>query len=1111
MKKSLILWGLRSLILPALVSYGSSVSAAVPNLINFQGMLTDDSSHALNGSYGITFRIYDDSTAGNMEWSEKRIAVQVEDGLFDVTLGEEAPLDLAFDEQYWLEVEVDGEIMPRTRIASVAYAFRSMVADSALVAIAVADTLVNKILISPTLNTKISGSAVLDEDDMLSDSDSSLATQQSIKAYVDNQLVGGDFADTTFSVYDDADNTRVLAFETSGITSGNTRTLTVPDYDGAMATLDGTETLSNKNLVSPTITSSPTAAGATWTDLGTVTTADLDGGTIDGTILGATTPAAGTFGNLQTGSDGADGRLTFFSEQGATDYSVFFQPNAAMTETIGYTLPAFDGLANQVLTTDGSGVLRWTTPSGTGDITAVGDATNAEAFTEDGFGNVLYFEGTTTNNFEIALQGADAAADVTLTLPAVTDVLVGRTTIDILDNKILVSPVLNTSVSGSAVLDEDNMSSNSATQLATQQSIKTYVDNQVVLGDFADSTFTIYDDADNTKVLTFEAAGITTGMTRTLTAPDVDGTILTEVVQDAAPQLGGQLDLNGNPIGDGTNELLKFTETASAVNELTITNAAAGNAPQLSATGDDTDIKFEIDAKGTGDLILQNTATGNVGIGVASPNTKLHIGGVDGVDGIRFPDGSLMTSAGVGSAGSVSNNADATITADADDDASGAISLLTGSNPRLYISNAGDVGMGTSSPVSRLHLAPSTAAALQIDPFASGPGDTGQLRFLELAANGSNYSGFRAPDNLVANVIWTLPDADGSANQVLSTDGSGNLSWSTHVILDLMDNSTDAYKMLEGANNYFDVSTTDLSERITFGNTTTNPTFVFGGTGNVGIGTTSPGNLLHVHTNANNQKVFIQTDAINGDIGLALKNDIQEWLIQTKGSDGDELIFRDELRGATRMVIDISGNVGIGTTAPGSPLEVNGDIHTTDADDRIYFGIGTQNEIGRSKWASQSNLGLTIESRHTNGEIIFETRDIERVRISKDGDVGIGTPTPGNILSVVQSSPTDPIADAWTNYSSERWKENIQPIDNALAKVKALRGVSFAWKADGKHDIGMIAEEVGEVIPEVVVYEDNGKDAQSLDYARLVAVLVEAIKEQQKRIEALEAQLDAEQ
>ena len=88
----------------------------------------------------------------------------------------------------------------------------------------------------------------------------------------------------------------------------------------------------------------------------------------------------------------------------------------------------------------------------------------------------------------------------------------------------------------------------------------------------------------------------------------LDSSVSFDIVSDTTPQLGGQLDVNGNSIGDGTNELLKFVETASAVNEITVTNQATGSNPSISATGDDTNIGLEFSTKGTGAIKFNDLA-----------------------------------------------------------------------------------------------------------------------------------------------------------------------------------------------------------------------------------------------------------------------------------------------------------------------------------------------------------------------------------------------------------------------------------------------------------------------------------------------------------------------
>jgi hypothetical protein len=94
-----------------------------------------------------------------------------------------------------------------------------------------------------------------------------------------------------------------------------------------------------------------------------------------------------------------------------------------------------------------------------------------------------------------------------------------------------------------------------------------------------------------------------------------------------------------------------------------------------------------------------------------------------------------------------------------------------------------------------------------------------------------------------------------------------------------------------------------------------------------------------------------------------------------------------------------------------------------------------------------------------------------------------------------------------TETSTIRVKENVRPLEGALDKVMGLRGVVYDMKdKSASNQIGLIAEEVFEVVPNVVYRDEEGEIA-GVQYARLVAVLIEGMKEQEARIKMLEAKL----
>ena len=287
--------------------------------------------------------------------------------------------------------------------------------------------------------------AINDEDTMSSDSATALATQQSIKAYVDSQVTAQDLdfsGDTGGAQSIDLDSQSLTITGGTGIdTVGSAQTITLA-IDSTVATLTGSQTLTNKTLTTPVISSisntgTITLPTSTDTLVGKATTDTLTNKTIDANGTG------NSISNLEV-ADFAASAIVLESEGiGSNDNDTTLPTSAAVKDYVDTQITAED--------------LDFQADSG-------------GALSIDLDSETLTFTGGT------GIDTSGSGNAVTFAIDSTVATLTGSQT---LTNKTLTSPVLNTSVSGTAVLDEDNMASDSATQLATQQSIKAYVDSQV--------------------------------------------------------------------------------------------------------------------------------------------------------------------------------------------------------------------------------------------------------------------------------------------------------------------------------------------------------------------------------------------------------------------------------------------------------------------------------------------------------------------------------------------------------------------------------------------------------------------------------------------------------
>ena len=174
----------------------------------------------------------------------------------------------------------------------------------------------------------------------------------------------------------------------------------------------------------------------------------------------------------------------------------------------------------------------------------------------------------------------------------------------------------------------------------------------------------------------------------------------------------------------------------------------------------------------------------------------------------------------------------------------------------------------------------------------------------------------------------------------------------------------------------------------------------------------------------------------------------------------------------------------------------------------VWSGHQYTNDSGQlwSIFGNNADFGLYDD---TNNEWILLYNINGSVELYYNGAKKVET-TSGGIAVAGAITAT---GDITAYYSSDRrLKENIKPIENATEKIKKIGGYEFDWKPNDNpemihegHDIGVIAQEVEAVLPEIVQDRDNGYKA--VEYQKLVALLIESNKELAARVEELEKKL----
>ncbi len=425
------------------------------------------------------------------------------------------------------------------------------------------------------------------------------------------------------------------------------------------------------------------------------------------------------------------------------------------------------------------------------------------------------------------------------------------------------------------------------------------------------------------------------------------------------------------------------------------------------------------------------TGGGNVGIGTTSPLQKLDVDGNIQILDTNASDGDIFGYLNFHSTNGGSSGNHARIAARRDSAAAGQMLFYTktggAASEKMRITSAGNVGIGTDSPSEKLHVLGNIKSNhVYAETYRSSRTD-GDV-YIQAASSSDFVSiGTEGGNNNLLTVLGSGNVGIGTTSPGQKLDVSGNIAVrNTNKIFFNHNTDTSRYIGASSTNDLDIASNDDLNLRSNYnrfwnGSTefarlsgSANSWIANGSNGKLGIGTTSPAYKL--------------------DVAGTSRSDLHIFRSNQSAPTADAFIFRPAdntvalgTANAERVRIDSSGNVGIGTTNPTEKLAVDGNIETTQPVGKIGFNVGDaygdfpHYGLGKSNGANPVNLsgyyGLTFGSNGT-----------ERMRITSDGNVGIGT--------------TNPYSNLWVSGLGINAASELTTTDTTSNAILALAGTN---------------------------------------------------------------------